>query len=100
MGFSDPETAKKLESVLKEGGNAQAEVFIYDGVGHAFMNSDPVRCEPHPLLVSLSLSLLITGAIQELRGAKGEAGIPSIRCRTIRARMGTTGDLLQEQFNG
>ncbi|KAL3900614.1 MAG: hypothetical protein SGPRY_012430, partial [Prymnesium sp.] len=41
MGFSDPETAKKLESVLKEGGNAQAEVFIYDGVGHAFMNSDP-----------------------------------------------------------
>mmetsp|Transcript_5185 Transcript_5185/g.11527 ORF Transcript_5185/g.11527 Transcript_5185/m.11527 type:complete len:239 (-) Transcript_5185:299-1015(-) len=40
-GFSDPETGKKLESALKEAGNGEAEVFIYDGVGHAFMNSDP-----------------------------------------------------------
>ena len=37
-GFSDPETGKKLEADLRAAGNADAEVFIYKGVGHAFMN--------------------------------------------------------------
>ena len=37
-GFSDPDTGLKLQGDLREAGNAQAEVFIYPGVGHAFMN--------------------------------------------------------------
>lgn len=41
VGFSDAETGKKLESELQAAGNADAEVFIYPGVGHAFMNSSP-----------------------------------------------------------
>ena len=40
-GFSDVVAAKKLEGELKAAGNANAEVFIYDGVGHAFMNTSP-----------------------------------------------------------
>jgi len=36
-GFSDPETGKKLETVLRAAG-ANADVYLYEGVGHAFMN--------------------------------------------------------------
>lgn len=39
-GFSDAETAKTLRGELKKGNN-ESEVFIYPGVGHAFMNDDP-----------------------------------------------------------
>jgi carboxymethylenebutenolidase len=38
-GFSDPETAKKLEKVLKEAG-VHIEMHFYDGVGHAFTNHE------------------------------------------------------------
>mmetsp|Transcript_11725 Transcript_11725/g.25033 ORF Transcript_11725/g.25033 Transcript_11725/m.25033 type:complete len:236 (+) Transcript_11725:103-810(+) len=41
-GFSDAETAKQLREQLKKG-CAESEVFIYDGVGHAFMNADPTH---------------------------------------------------------
>ena len=41
-GFSDSETAAKLGEDLKKG-CAQSEVFVYEGVGHAFMNADPGR---------------------------------------------------------
>ena len=37
-GFSDPVTARQLEATLKAAGNAQSEVHLYEGVGHAFMN--------------------------------------------------------------
>ena len=40
-GFSDPDTGRRLEKELRAVGNADANVFIYDGVGHGFMNSDP-----------------------------------------------------------
>ena len=40
-GFSDPETGKKLAAKLTAAGNADAETFIYEGVGHAFMNDSP-----------------------------------------------------------
>mmetsp|Transcript_9540 Transcript_9540/g.27910 ORF Transcript_9540/g.27910 Transcript_9540/m.27910 type:complete len:243 (-) Transcript_9540:541-1269(-) len=40
-GFSDPETARKLEAVLKEAGNTQATVTVHPTVGHAFMNKSP-----------------------------------------------------------
>lgn len=39
-GFSDPETASQLESMMKKAG-APAEFFYYDGVGHAFLNEGP-----------------------------------------------------------
>ena len=39
-GFSDPETASQLESMMKEA-SAPAEFFYYDGVGHAFLNEGP-----------------------------------------------------------
>ena len=35
-GFSDPATGKRLEKEL-----TNAKVFIYEGVGHAFMNPEP-----------------------------------------------------------
>ena len=44
-GFSDAATAKKLEEVLRRAGNAQAEVFLYEAVGHAFMNDSPAPYE-------------------------------------------------------
>eukprot|EP00967_Tisochrysis_lutea_P091199 scaffold130818_cov32-Tisochrysis_lutea.AAC.1 len=40
-GFSDVATAKKLEADLKAAGNTDVEVFIYEKVGHAFMNDSP-----------------------------------------------------------
>jgi len=40
-GFSDPATGKKLEADLKAAGNTDAEVFLYDGAGHAFMYDSP-----------------------------------------------------------
>lgn len=40
-GFSDPATGKKLEQELTDAGNKRAKVFIYEGVGHAFMNPEP-----------------------------------------------------------
>jgi carboxymethylenebutenolidase len=39
-GFSDPDSARALEATLKKAGS-EAEVFIYPGVGHAFMNDSP-----------------------------------------------------------
>jgi carboxymethylenebutenolidase len=39
-GFSDAATGKKLAAELQAAGNAEAEVFIYERVGHAFMNSE------------------------------------------------------------
>lgn len=43
-GFSDPESAKKVEATIKGGGNSDVEFFIYPEVGHAFLNSTPA---PH-----------------------------------------------------
>lgn len=40
-GFSDPAAAKKLEENLKAAGGTESTVFLYPGVGHAFMNSLP-----------------------------------------------------------
>jgi len=42
-GFSDVETAQKVEATLKAAG-AAVELFTYPGVGHAFLNSSPA---PH-----------------------------------------------------
>mmetsp|Transcript_26189 Transcript_26189/g.104760 ORF Transcript_26189/g.104760 Transcript_26189/m.104760 type:complete len:269 (-) Transcript_26189:1669-2475(-) len=39
-GFADPATAKKLEDTLKPTA-AEVQVFVYPGVGHAFMNESP-----------------------------------------------------------
>jgi carboxymethylenebutenolidase len=39
-GFSDPEAARATEATLKKAG-AEAEFFVYPGVGHAFMNDNP-----------------------------------------------------------
>jgi len=44
-GFSDPATGKKLEADLKAAGNKDAECFVYEGVGHAFMNETPAPYE-------------------------------------------------------
>ena len=44
-GFSDPSTGKKLEADLLAAGNARAKVFLYEGVGHAFMNDSPAPFE-------------------------------------------------------
>eukprot|EP01118_Nematostelium_gracile_P001909 TRINITY_DN11973_c0_g1_i2.p1 TRINITY_DN11973_c0_g1~~TRINITY_DN11973_c0_g1_i2.p1 ORF type:complete len:245 (+),score=84.66 TRINITY_DN11973_c0_g1_i2:22-735(+) len=38
-GFSDPESAKKLENLLKEKGK-KVELFLYENAGHAFNNMD------------------------------------------------------------
>ena len=40
-GFSDPAAAKKLEENLKTAGGTESAVFMYPGVGHAFLNSLP-----------------------------------------------------------
>ena len=40
-GFSDPAAAKKLEENLKAAGGTESTVFLYPGVGHAFLNSLP-----------------------------------------------------------
>ncbi len=40
-GFSDPETGKKIEADLKAAGSEHATVYIYDDVGHAFLNTSP-----------------------------------------------------------
>jgi len=40
-GFSDPETARKLEAMLRAAGNERASVTIHAGVGHAMMNASP-----------------------------------------------------------
>lgn len=44
VGFSDAESAKKVEATIKAAGNAAAEFHIYSEVGHAFLNSTPA---PH-----------------------------------------------------
>jgi carboxymethylenebutenolidase len=41
VGFSDPAAAKKLEESLRAAGGTDSAVFMYPGVGHAFMNSLP-----------------------------------------------------------
>ncbi|KAJ1454852.1 dienelactone hydrolase [Pelagophyceae sp. CCMP2097] len=38
-GFSDAPTAAKLAEMLK--GNAQSQIYMYEGAGHAFMNETP-----------------------------------------------------------
>lgn len=40
-GFSDPSTAMKLQQVLQDAGNTDSDVYVYEGVGHAFMNTNP-----------------------------------------------------------
>ena len=41
-GFSDPATGSEARGgLMKAAGNANAEVFLYEGVGHAFMNESP-----------------------------------------------------------
>lgn len=40
-GFSDPAAAAKLKDNLKAAGGTEYEVFLYAGVGHAFMNDLP-----------------------------------------------------------
>ena len=40
-GFSDMNTMGMLENKLRAAGNSNAEVFVYEGVGHAFMNESP-----------------------------------------------------------
>ena len=40
-GFSDPASARALEEKLKAAGNTDVEVFVYDGVGHGFLNDTP-----------------------------------------------------------
>lgn len=40
-GFSDAATGLKLEAELVAAGNSNAKVYVYDGVGHAFMNESP-----------------------------------------------------------
>jgi len=40
-GFSDPETGKKLQADLSAAGNTAARVWIYDNVGHSFLNDKP-----------------------------------------------------------
>jgi len=44
-GFSDPAAAAKLKRVLEEAGNLDSDVHLYEGVGHAFLNTSP---EPYP----------------------------------------------------
>ena len=44
-GFSDPATGEKLEGELVAAGNANAKVYLYDKVGHAFMNDSPAPFE-------------------------------------------------------
>jgi carboxymethylenebutenolidase len=44
-GFSDADSARALGAALKAAGNANAEVFLYPGVGHAFMNDSPAPYE-------------------------------------------------------
>jgi carboxymethylenebutenolidase len=39
-GFSDADTARQLDADLSTAG-VEHEVFLYDGVGHAFMNATP-----------------------------------------------------------
>lgn len=41
-GFADVATGRKLEADLKAAGNSNVEVFVYEGVGHGFMNDNPV----------------------------------------------------------
>ncbi len=43
-GFSDPAAAAALEEKLKKAGVEHA-VFLYDGLGHAFMNELPAAVE-------------------------------------------------------
>ncbi|CAA0815425.1 alpha/beta-Hydrolases superfamily protein [Striga hermonthica] len=43
VGFSDVETAKNLQYELRR--TVEHEVFIYKGVGHAFMNRSPEGIE-------------------------------------------------------
>jgi carboxymethylenebutenolidase len=38
-GFSDPESAAKLQEKLQQS-HVNSRLFMYDGVGHAFMNKD------------------------------------------------------------
>ena len=40
-GFSDPATGEALQKALRDAGNPEATVFLYDKVGHAFMNESP-----------------------------------------------------------
>lgn len=44
-GFSDAATGQKLEAELIAAGHKDAKVFIYDNVGHAFMNDNPTPWE-------------------------------------------------------
>ncbi|KAH6827107.1 alpha/beta-Hydrolases superfamily protein [Perilla frutescens var. hirtella] len=44
VGFSDPKTGKALEEKLKASG-VPHEVYIYPGIGHAFMNCSPEGAE-------------------------------------------------------
>ena len=41
-GFSDAESARALEAALIKG-NPASKIYVYPGVGHAFMNADPVK---------------------------------------------------------
>mmetsp|Transcript_12235 Transcript_12235/g.37627 ORF Transcript_12235/g.37627 Transcript_12235/m.37627 type:complete len:271 (-) Transcript_12235:250-1062(-) len=40
-GFSDPLTGRKLAQDLTRAGNEHAEAYVYEDVGHAFMNDSP-----------------------------------------------------------
>ena len=40
-GFSDAATGKRLEQDLRRNGNEYARVYVYENVGHAFMNDSP-----------------------------------------------------------
>jgi len=84
-GFSDPATALKLEADLKAANNANAEVFVYDDVGHAFMNDKPAPFEsfearqesmnfpPYkPATAALAWSRLIDFFGKHLKSAKVE----------------------------
>jgi carboxymethylenebutenolidase len=40
-GFSDPDTARALETLLRGAGSTQVGITVHPGVGHAFMNTSP-----------------------------------------------------------
>jgi len=44
-GFSDPEAAFKLDTILDSTGQADSQVYMYEGVGHAYLN---FMADPYP----------------------------------------------------